>query len=150
MDKSGFILPLLLKLSPDTNPFLLVLVKDVLLEGNEASNTVRDDIDIDLADPEVQMATTQIQAGFRGHQARKEVEKLKENGSKQIDKSSEKDDSSSAEELSEEDESDDSSSSDEEQDEETVEILEELEEKEFVSEELSYQIKLRIEYEKNL
>ena len=39
---------------------------------------------------------------------------------------------------------------DKEQDEEIVEILGELEEEEFVSEGLSYHIKMRIEYERNL
>ena len=36
------------------------------------------EIDIDLADPEVEKAATKIQAGFKGHKARKRVNKMKE------------------------------------------------------------------------
>ena len=37
-----------------------------------------DIIDIDLEDPEVEKAASRIQAGFKGHKARKEVEELKQ------------------------------------------------------------------------
>ena len=47
---------------------------DYLLGRNSA---VDDAIDIDLDDPEVGVAATKIQAGFRGSKARKEVEDLK-------------------------------------------------------------------------
>ena len=41
------------------------------------NSAVDDAIDIDLDDPEVGVAATKIQAGFRGSKARKEVEDLK-------------------------------------------------------------------------
>ena len=34
-------------------------------------------VDIDLTDPEVEAAATKIQAGFKGHKARKEVSTMK-------------------------------------------------------------------------
>ena len=39
-------------------------------------------IDIDLEDPEVEKAASRIQAGFKGHKARKEVQELKQTGKK--------------------------------------------------------------------
>ena len=42
-----------------------------------------EDVDIDLDDPEVADAALKIQAGFKGHQARKEVEKMKQEKSEQ-------------------------------------------------------------------
>ena len=42
-------------------------------------------IDIDLTDPEVEAAATKIQAGFKGHQARKEVTEMKNNKVEQIE-----------------------------------------------------------------
>ena len=50
---------------------------EVEKEGNE-KNQEEEEIDIDLEDPDVANAATKIQAGFRGHQARKEVQKKKE------------------------------------------------------------------------
>ena len=44
----------------------------------EASKIMEEAIDIDLNDPEVAAAATKIQAGFKGHQARKEVSQMKE------------------------------------------------------------------------
>merc|ERR1711974_198229 len=41
-----------------------------------------DAIDIDLNDPEVSAAATKIQAGFKGHKARKEVSEMKINSDK--------------------------------------------------------------------
>ena len=52
------------------------MVKPAPREGDE-----EDEIDIDLDDPDVEKAATKIQAGFKGHKARKEVkekQKLKE------------------------------------------------------------------------
>lgn len=36
--------------------------------------TKEEEVDIDLNDPEVEKAATKIQAGFRGHQTRKEMQ----------------------------------------------------------------------------
>ena len=36
-----------------------------------------EEVDIDLNDPEVDKAASKIQAGFRGHQARKQVKAMK-------------------------------------------------------------------------
>ena len=47
-------------------------------DETEASKIVEEAIDIDLNDPEVAAAATKIQAGFKGHQARKEVSQMKE------------------------------------------------------------------------
>ena len=44
-------------------------------EANEESK--EEEIDIDLTDPEVEAAATKIQAGFKGHKARKEVSQMK-------------------------------------------------------------------------
>ena len=48
------------------------------LNGSTTTTTDPEVVDIDLDDPEVANATTKIQAGFRGHQARKEVEKIRQ------------------------------------------------------------------------
>ena len=47
-------------------------------EDNDGQEGVKDEIDIDLDDPEVGNAALKIQSGFRGHQARKEVQAMKE------------------------------------------------------------------------
>ena len=47
-------------------------------ESTEPAETKEEEIDIDLEDPEVADAALKIQAGFKGHQARKEVKKMKE------------------------------------------------------------------------
>merc|ERR1712037_386822 len=47
-------------------------------DKSEKEETEEEVIDIDLNDPEVEAAATKIQAGFKGHKARKEVSKLKE------------------------------------------------------------------------
>ena len=47
-------------------------------EPTESAETKEEEIDIDLEDPEVADAALKIQAGFKGHQARKEVKKMKE------------------------------------------------------------------------
>merc|ERR1712013_370124 len=57
--------------------------KEVDAMKNEVSNTTQ--IDIDLEDPDVELAATKIQAGFKGMKARKEINELKdkeENGHK--------------------------------------------------------------------
>merc|ERR1711997_1056021 len=41
-------------------------------------NVIEEEIDIDLDDPEVGDAALKIQAGFKGHQARKQVKEMKE------------------------------------------------------------------------
>merc|ERR1719266_2935976 len=49
------------------------------MEAPEVTVTVTEDdevIDIDLNDPEVEAAATKIQAGFKGHKARKQVKEL--------------------------------------------------------------------------
>merc|ERR1712004_912015 len=43
-----------------------------------------EEIDIDLNDPEVEMAATKIQAGFKGKKAREEVRKIKVESEQQI------------------------------------------------------------------
>ena len=48
-------------------------------EQLEASDDTADVVDIDLTDPDVEAAATKIQAGFKGHKARKEVAEMKEN-----------------------------------------------------------------------
>ena len=48
------------------------------LESEPIETKQEEEIDIDLEDPEVADAALKIQAGFKGHQARKEVKKLKE------------------------------------------------------------------------
>ena len=55
-------------------------------------NVGKEDIDIDLDDPEVDKAALKIQSSFRGHKARKEVHEMKENTP--IDKEVEKEESS--------------------------------------------------------
>ena len=50
-----------------------------------------EEIDIDLDDPDVGKAAVKIQSSFRGHQARKEVGAMKEEGSKLTDQSGETD-----------------------------------------------------------
>ena len=47
-----------------------------------------EEIDIDLEDPEVGKAAVKIQSSFRGHQARKEVETIKEKKESESAKSS--------------------------------------------------------------
>merc|ERR1712032_75174 len=52
------------------------------VEVAEVTGTVGEEeevIDIDLTDPDVEAAATRIQAGFKGHKARKEVAEMKEN-----------------------------------------------------------------------
>lgn len=43
-------------------------------EKTDDSKEKEEDIDIDLTDPEVEKAATKIQAGFRGHKTRKEMQ----------------------------------------------------------------------------
>ena len=43
----------------------------------ESEEKKEDEIDIDLTDPDVEAAATKIQAGFKGHKARKEVSQMK-------------------------------------------------------------------------
>ena len=45
----------------------------------EENSDEEEEIDIDLEDPEVGKAALKIQSSFRGHQARKEVETMKDN-----------------------------------------------------------------------
>lgn len=40
----------------------------------EITKRVAEELDIDLSDPELHKAATKIQASFRGHKARKEVD----------------------------------------------------------------------------
>ena len=47
-------------------------------EEQDSKNENATDIDIDLNDPEVEMAATKIQAGFKGKKAREEVKMMKE------------------------------------------------------------------------
>ena len=47
-------------------------------EGNEQPKEENEEIDIDLEDPEVADAAVKIQAGFRGHQTRKQMKTAKE------------------------------------------------------------------------
>merc|ERR1712228_911005 len=47
-------------------------------EEKENKKIEEDEIDIDLDDPEVADAALKIQAGFKGHQARKQVQEIKE------------------------------------------------------------------------
>ena len=56
--------------------------------GNSNQDTAElhkkdDDVDIDLDDPEVEAAATKIQAGFKGHKARKEIKNKKDNVDKE-------------------------------------------------------------------
>ena len=46
-------------------------------EMNKNRNNIQEEIDIDLLDPEVEIAATKIQAGFKGMKARKEVSAMK-------------------------------------------------------------------------
>ena len=46
-------------------------------EKNQSSALEEDSVDIDLNDPDVENAATKIQAGFRGHKTRKEMQKNK-------------------------------------------------------------------------
>ena len=72
-------------------------VKD---EGKEEA----DEIDIDLEDPEVGKAALKIQSSFRGHQARKEVESIKENKALEegLDKKADSDENDAKQEGNEE------------------------------------------------
>merc|ERR1711915_515586 len=50
--------------------------------GKKKAEKDQEPIDIDLDDPEVELAATKIQAGFKGHKARKEMNKMKEEATK--------------------------------------------------------------------
>ena len=47
-------------------------------EAATEEEQAEEEIDIDLNDPNVDAAATKIQAGFRGHKARKEIKEKKE------------------------------------------------------------------------
>jgi hypothetical protein len=55
-------------------------------QDKEEKDTQEEEIDIDLNDPEVAHAATKIQAGFKGHQTRKEMKKRKEGDQDDQDK----------------------------------------------------------------
>ena len=64
-------------------------------ESSEEESEDDDEVDIDLDDPDVAKASIKIQAGFRGMQSRKEVQKLKEGR----EETAKKDDEKEGEEL---------------------------------------------------
>ena len=52
-------------------------------------NEEEEEIDIDLDDPEVGDAALKIQAGFKGHKARKQVQEMKEENQTKDDREKE-------------------------------------------------------------
>ena len=65
--------------------------KNLKVQNHHLSNKVTrevEEIDIDLEDPEVGKAAVKIQSSFRGHQARKKVETIKEKKESESAKSS--------------------------------------------------------------
>ena len=60
-------------------------VPDSSMKGGDSDKEEEEEIDIDLEDPDVGEAAVKIQAGFRGMQARKEVEDMKKEVGEEVE-----------------------------------------------------------------